>query len=485
MPRPQTPPAGPPLTPQQTSAVVPFIDLLLNVSSLNGTTPLLAASTVNLTRLQIDAAGLLNLPNLNSVEVFCSDWQDETLSLQQETSTALATDTASSFFDLSIVSLAVGVDKCVYTAPLPPIASPLPGPPPLLPGTYLSDSGLPFEIPSPPSAPPPPSPPCASGTYSLPSALQCLPCPLGAWCAQGRLNLCPPSTYSDVEQASQSSDCKSCPDHATSPEGAPSIDACTCDAEGYYELPEMLPSGELCEVCPIGAECSSNRTDASLKHLVLKEGYWRWRRDLDAVLLCPDAGMPTTGCVGGARDYCKQDLTGPYCMLCVEALRETHYYETWSSTCEDCSSLSTPLIIYALLLPVIMLACMGCIYLLKSASPTSHLAICCHQVGWLRGARRAQHAHIHMCMCMSMCSCTPMSMSIPCPLPHVGAHTFATFSRFAFPPSRIPCPVTRGYVELPRRMPSSVSRRRCDNAYPSCRSSSKRTECSEVQCCAV
>lgn len=183
--------------------------------------------------------------------------------------------------------------------------------------------------------------------------------------------------------AQKQPDCKHCPDHATSPEGSSEISACTCGADGFYQLLNASHSStELCRRCPIGADCSRNRTDVTLRGLPLEPGHWRWRRDVDAVLLCPDSEQDGTGCVGGVDDYCKEGLTGPYCMLCPEERRETHYYDTASSTCIDCASTSTPLIIYTL--PLILVAAIAVVLFRRQTASRPKSRITVHILQGLR-----------------------------------------------------------------------------------------------------
>ena len=93
-----------------------------------------------------------------------------------------------------------------------------------------------------------------------------------------------------------------------------------------------------------------------MPQLPLKRGYWRWRRDVDTVLACPDNAQSHTGCIGGDSDYCKPGLSGPYCGLCAKEVRlkGTHYYNKQQSTCDMCGSSSSSTALLLVLLLVLL-----------------------------------------------------------------------------------------------------------------------------------
>ena len=169
-------------------------------------------------------------------------------------------------------------------------------------------------------------------------------CPAGHWCTAGVKVECEIGFYNPELNANNQSACQECPPHSsTAQAAATSIAACLCERGFFHD-------GSRCTPCVLGTNCTV--PGLNLLMLPLEVGYWRYNRSSVDVRKCPDANRKTTGCVGGNEAICKANLTGPYCMLCEDALLGSatpHYYDSTLSACLDCSALGGSIVTFTIL----------------------------------------------------------------------------------------------------------------------------------------
>lgn len=202
-------------------------------------------------------------------------------------------------------------------------------------------------------------------------------CPAGFWCSAGKQIPCPLRTYSNVLDADDQGDCKSCPpDSYTASVGSRDASACICQ-EGFYNNASFLHSttsnktlelGTIphCLSCTVGMDCS--RGGSVLPRIVLTKGHWRETPFSTNVFRCPDGAANTSGCRGGAGDPCAAGLTGTFCQLC-ELGEQSVYYVSASKEevahCELCGDTNQRSIIMGsaavFLLPLVAMLVMRCV----------------------------------------------------------------------------------------------------------------------------
>lgn len=189
--------------------------------------------------------------------------------------------------------------------------------------------------------------PCAEGKYGarrgLREAGECSECPPGHYCSSGNKIACTKDTYTDEADAMRSdiSACHQCPSHAVSPAESAGLYSCECAARYFdnrtdYEIASdrgaANSTGARCVLCPVpGTICTE--PNMTLERLPLKTGYWRVSTTSLDLRSCPDRGHNESGCVGGDGDPCKEELFGPYCLLCRNS---TRFYDEEASTCLEC-----------------------------------------------------------------------------------------------------------------------------------------------------
>ena len=163
---------------------------------------------------------------------------------------------------------------------------------------------------------------CPAGTMGdatgLTSATQCISCPKGHYCLEGRRGVAPePSkcrenTFQDRLNAEDNDWCLSCPANAVSPKASTSFDACLCKA-GFYVV-GVHPNAS-CVPCPLpGSACEAPGT--TLATIPLEHGYWRPSLISTDVRPCKDfhgTDPGASGC-GGGVSLCKTErgLSGVY-----------------------------------------------------------------------------------------------------------------------------------------------------------------------------
>ena len=208
---------------------------------------------------------------------------------------------------------------------------------------------------------------CPRGSFShtpgLTSAQQCQICPRGHWCDQGARVACGVNTFNALEGQFEPRSCLLCPlNSRTTADSAVAETECRCDV-GFVRTVVNASSGALgCIRCPDGTECTSLGT--TLVTLHLKPGYWRHSVNTSAVYRCPDAGSPTTGCIGGSNaSTCKPSLAGAYCKACAEP---SWYYSSFDSECRVCTvsgmldSQAMSILVVALLVVLYIAISVGC-----------------------------------------------------------------------------------------------------------------------------
>ena len=137
----------------------------------------------------------------------------------------------------------------------------------------------------------------------LNSSSQCIGCPPGHYCLEGRRGSspepipCSKGFYNIESGQAHMGACKSCPESANSVEGSATIAACKCN-HGYYDS-ELESDAVDCKMCKIGSAC--NESGTTLESLPLLKCHYRTSSKSNDLRRCPDCDHDS-GCIGGVGD---------------------------------------------------------------------------------------------------------------------------------------------------------------------------------------